>query len=354
MMSLHHAAVDGISALRILQSTARAYAAVADPLPEVDPPSVRDPAAWGQDSGIQATIRRTGGVIGELRHVLSRSTRLAAEGDPQPGYGFVHLALAADQTRWLIGSSRSSAATVNDLLLAALHLAIDEWKEAQGIPAGRIGIMMPVNLRPKQWWYEVAGNYSFMVPVGTRPQDRTGACRTITAVARRTRQVKDGDRAAAMAAAIRRLQDFPARAKLALAALANSDLLAPTALLSNLGVIDEPIRFGAEAGDVTHLWFSPPAKMPYGLAIGTVTYCSRLHISLRYRHPLFSADAARSFRRYLRRGPEGVERRRARLRGRHQAQAGSYAGMESQTWGAQCAVSEDAFRGGRSRQHSPA
>jgi NRPS condensation-like uncharacterized protein len=214
--------------------------------------------------------------------------------------------------------------------------------------------MMPVNLRPKQWWYEVAGNYSFMVPVGTRPQDRTGACRTITAVARRTRQVKDGHRAAAMAAAIRRLQDFPARAKLALAALANSDLLAPTALLSNLGVIDEPIRFGAEAGDVTHLWFSPPAKMPYGLAIGTVTYCRRLHISLRYRHPLFSADAARSFRRYLRRGPEGVERRRARLRGRHQAQAGSYAGMESQTWGAQCAVGEDAFRGGRSRQHSPA
>ncbi len=73
------------------------------------------------------------------------------------------------------------------------------------------------------------------------------------------------------------------------------DLLAPTSLLSNLGVIDEPIRFGAEAGDVTHLWFSPPAKMPYGLAIGTVTYCSRLHISLRYRHPLFSGDAARSF-----------------------------------------------------------
>jgi NRPS condensation-like uncharacterized protein len=119
MTSLHHTAVDGISALRILQSTARAYAAVADPLPEVDPRSVRDPAAWGQDSGIQATIRRAGGVIGELRHVLSRSTRLAAEGDPQRGYAFVHLALAADQTRWLIGSSRSSAATVNDLLLAA-------------------------------------------------------------------------------------------------------------------------------------------------------------------------------------------------------------------------------------------
>lgn len=85
------------------------------------------------------------------------------------------------------------------------------------------------------------------------------------------------------------------RAKLALAALANSDLLAPSALLSNLGVIDEPIRFGAEAGDVTHLWFSPPARMPYGLAIGTVTYRSRLHISLRYRHLPFSGDAARSF-----------------------------------------------------------
>ena len=84
--SLHHAAVGGIGALRILQSTARAYAGVADPLPEVDPRSVRDPAAWGQDSGIQATIRRAGGAIGELRHALSRSTRLGTGGaTPSPG-----------------------------------------------------------------------------------------------------------------------------------------------------------------------------------------------------------------------------------------------------------------------------
>lgn len=31
----------------------------------------------------------------------------------------------------------------------------------------------------------------------------------------------------------------------------------------------------------------------------------------------------------------------------------SYAGRESQTWGAQRAVGEDAFRGGRRRQHPP-
>jgi hypothetical protein len=99
MISLHHAAVDGISALRILQSTAWAYAAVADPFSEVDTCSVRDPAAWGQDSGIQPTIRRAGGVIGELRHVLSRSTRLAAEGDPQRGYAFAHLAPEARPPR---------------------------------------------------------------------------------------------------------------------------------------------------------------------------------------------------------------------------------------------------------------
>ena len=32
-----------------------------------------------------------------------------------------------------------------------------------------------------------------------------------------------------------------------------------------------------------------------------------------------------------------------RARGRHQAQAGSYAGMESQTWGAQCLLTKMLF-----------
>jgi hypothetical protein len=76
--------------------------------------------------------------------------------------------------------------------------------------------------------------------------------------------------------------------------------------------------------------------MPYGLAIGTVTYGSRLHISLRYRHPLFSGDAARSFAGTYVEALKAVSAAAPGCADAIKRRQGSYAGMESQTWGAQC------------------
>jgi hypothetical protein len=131
-----------------------------------------------------------------------------------------------------------------------------------------------------------------MVPVSTRPQDRT-RCLPHDHSGRPADQT--GQRRAQSCGQCGRHPAAPGLPCPGQARPGSADLLAPTALLSNIGVINEPIRFGAEAGDVSHLWFSPQAKMPYGRAIGAITYRSRLHISLWYRHPLFSADAARSF-----------------------------------------------------------
>jgi NRPS condensation-like uncharacterized protein len=66
-------------------------------------------------------------------------------------------------------------------------------------------------------------------------------------------------------------------------------------MLSNLGQISEPLDFGPEAGETTEVWFSPPARMPLGLAIGTVTAAGRLHLAIRYRHRLFGSEAAQRF-----------------------------------------------------------
>lgn len=68
-----------------------------------------------------------------------------------------------------------------------------------------------------------------------------------------------------------------------------------SALLSNIGVLDEPPSFGPDAGETTEMWFSAPARMPLGLSIGTVTIAGCLHIALRYRHPQFDQDAVRRF-----------------------------------------------------------
>src|SRR6266568_3055278 len=68
-----------------------------------------------------------------------------------------------------------------------------------------------------------------------------------------------------------------------------------TAVLSNLGRLGEPLSFGADAGDAAEVWFSPPARMPVGLALGAVTIGRWLHLSFRYRHPLFGPGAAARF-----------------------------------------------------------
>ena len=49
------------------------------------------------------------------------------------------------------------------------------------------------------------------------------------------------------------------------------------------------------------VWFSPPTRMPMGLAVGSVTAEGRLHLVFRYRHPLFGpAEVAAFADRYVR------------------------------------------------------
>ncbi|MEA2844534.1 MAG: hypothetical protein QOJ69_2205, partial [Actinomycetota bacterium] len=75
----------------------------------------------------------------------------------------------------------------------------------------------------------------------------------------------------------------------------SGDRLVDTALLSNLGKIDEPPSFGPDVGDTTEMWFSAPCRMPLGLSIGTVTTAGRMHVAYRYRHPQFDAEGVARF-----------------------------------------------------------
>ncbi|HEX8823940.1 MAG TPA: hypothetical protein VF794_28735, partial [Archangium sp.] len=67
-----------------------------------------------------------------------------------------------------------------------------------------------------------------------------------------------------------------------------------TAVLSNLGELREPFSFGAGA-EATELWWSPPGRMPMGLAVGVVSHRGTLHLVVRHRHTLMDVRAAHSF-----------------------------------------------------------
>ena len=292
MLNVHHAAGDGIAALRLLRSISRAYAGIPDRTPSTSPEEVRIPAPHGR----WARLRALGG---ELRHTLPRSVHLMPSGgQDRPGYGLHHRALDAAQTTALTARP-DQRTTVNDLLLAALHVTLDVWNSERGIAAGRLSVLMPVNLRPESGWYEVFGNFSFMVPVVTCPEDRDDPISVLNTIRHRTRRIKDERAPAAAARLLDVLQHLPPAVKQGITRLAASERVIPTAILSNLGRLHGDLGFGSELR-ADEVWFSPPARMPMGLAIGAVTASARLHLAFRYRYPLFSPVQIADFaERYL-------------------------------------------------------
>lgn len=292
MLNVHHAAGDGIAALGLLRSIARAYAGRPDPVPPTSPEQVEIPAPSGRCNQLRA-------LVGELRQAAPRSVHLVSSGgEDRPGYGLHHVVLDTAQTAALAAKA-AAGTTVNDLLLAGLHRALDSWNAEHGGAPGRLSVLMPVNLRPRSRWYEVFGNFTFMVPVVSRPEDRRDAAATVETIRRRTRRIKDGRTPAAVVRFLDVLQRLPLPAKRSIARLAASERVMPTAILSNLGRLDEGLNFGPELRAL-EVWFSPPTRMPMGLAVGAVTAAGRLHLVFRYRHPLIGpADVARFADRYV-------------------------------------------------------
>lgn len=292
MLNLHHAAGDGIAALGLLRCIACAYTGERNPMPAVSPQDVEIPAPTGRWAQFRA-------VMGELRQAGHRAVHLVPTGGTdRAGYGLYHLVLDAAHTAAL-STPAAAGTTVNDLLLAGLHMALNSWHVEHGGAAGRLSVLMPINLRPKSGWYEGFGNATFMVPVATRPEDRSDPTATVTAIRRRTRRIKDERTPAAVVRLLDVLQHLPLPTKRNIARLVTCERVMPTAILSNLGRLDEGLHFGPGLR-AREVWFSPPTRMPMGLAIGSVTAEGRLHLVFRYRHPLFGpAEVAAFADRYV-------------------------------------------------------
>ncbi|HEV3401988.1 MAG TPA: hypothetical protein VG078_09240, partial [Acidimicrobiales bacterium] len=213
------------------------------------------------------------------------------------GYA-LHLAgVDAARTRALKARA-ANGTTVNDLLVAALHLTVARWNAEHGSPARRVSVLVPVNLRPRRRWREGFANVTFMLPVATLPRHRRSAAAAADAVRRRTRTIKEERLPAAVAEALDRLGILPLAARRRIARQAAHGQRVPTTLLSNLGRLEHDLDFGPDAGFPAHVWFSPPARMPLGLAVGALTVDEELHLAFRVRHPLLGDEALARFTAY--------------------------------------------------------
>ena len=311
ILNAHHAALDGISCLELLRGIARHYDATtssAGPAAPAAPAAFaasaasgsaasRSPAAPVPASAAPADGAAPASPRARARGLLPRpAARIAAEvTSGRDGYGFE--LITCERVPRMPDAGPGPRATVNDLLIAALIVAIGRWNAAHGRPPGRIRITMPVNARaPGQ--AGAAGNLSRLTSVTAQPPGRGGdvrpvaadvAAQTVAAKNRPGPQVDPLSRALAAAwcpAAVK-------RRLLRLALRTAGPLICDTSLVTNLGIVADPLRFGP--APATSMWFSTSAHMPRGLSVGAITLAGRLHLCLRYRHALFSAPAAARF-----------------------------------------------------------
>lgn len=301
MLNVNHAAFDGFGCLRVLCSTARAYTGTDDPLPDIDLTTARQVQSNLATEDLRTRARRLAGLARKLRDLALTPARIASEqSSDQSGYGFHHTSLSAEQTKTL--SSQVHHGTVNDVLVAALHLAIAGWNSDHGVATGRISVILPVNFRPREWRAEMAVNHVLMTWVTTTATDRQSPKATMEAVAAQTENIKKTGAGTTLVEVLALSPRLPLWAKQSLSPLLQltGSRLVDTALLSNLGQLDSAPSFGPDAGETIEAWFSAPARMPCGLSLGVITIAECMHLVFRYRYPLFGPDAADRFaNRYL-------------------------------------------------------
>jgi NRPS condensation-like uncharacterized protein len=296
VLNLHHAAGDGLSALRLLGSIARAYGGEEDPLPDVDPLAVRDVLAMSSAGSLTERLARARAGLDYLARGLTVPARIAPHGaEARPGYSFALTAFEPDEVARIAGL-RTDGATVNDVLLAGLAVAIRRWNERLEAEGDSVYLMMPINLRPPEWRFDVVGNYASYVSIRLSTREQATLPDAIRAAAARTRAIKDGGVAGLIVELFAPPTLLPSALKQRMQDLIplTGNLAVDTSVLSNLGRIESVPRLG-EAGAVRELWFSPPGRMPLGASFGAATLEGRLFLALRYRPALFGPQAAREF-----------------------------------------------------------
>jgi NRPS condensation-like uncharacterized protein len=288
MLNLHHAAGDGLGAARLMASILRAYEGEEDPFPPIDPLEVRDIGALVGGVSLADRLRRGRALVEHVSRFATAPTRIAPDGgNPDlAAYGFELMSLDADA----VVAKRSGNATVNDVLLGALGVAIRTWNERHEASVDRMALMMPVNLRPGEWRNDVIGNFASYVTVHLAADELDDLGQAIEATAERTKRIKQDGVAGLIVDLLEFPTVLPSAVKRRLQDLIplTGNRVVDTAVLSNLGRLD------AIPG-VRSVWFSPPGRMPLGASIGVATLGGELFVTLRYRHALFDSRAAADF-----------------------------------------------------------
>ncbi len=303
MLNVNHAAGDGMATFRLMTSIVRQYAGEADPVPDLDPLAARDLKNLVGSRNTAERIRRIGMFLDFLWQARKEPVRIKPKGvsvrdpDKAPGYGFHLMKLSQKESRQIM-ARRVKPATINDMLLAGLIRTIRLWNDNEGGRKGRISVMMPMNLRPQEWWFEVFSNIVSMVMVSLEGDEQTGdLAQMMTRINEQTAQLKEAGATGVLVDMLEVPLNLPSILKKRLNDVAPTFLgrnYVDSTVLSNLGRLASPPNFG-DAGHVVECYFTPPCHMPLGASVGAATIGDVMHLTLRYRNAQFSPEAAQEF-----------------------------------------------------------
>lgn len=298
-LKMSQVVTDAAGAYRFLLSMMRIHAGVDDTLPaDIDVVKARH---LGQEFGARSMpdrLRRARRLLGYLVRSVQLPARIAPHfAEDKSGISFVSHTFSAAETDAL-EKLRLGGATLNDVLVALAHLAIDRWNRQRDAAAGRITLMNVMNFRPIGWRQEGVGNFSLWVNVATQASHRRSYENTLAVVTGQSQKYKSEEAAGLLVDLLGLVQLLPGAARKSLANLMplTGNFVVDTAVLCNLGrVADLPDPAG-RAGRITAIRFSPPTRIPMGVAFGVVTLRGELTLTFRYRRAQFDRFAAEAFR----------------------------------------------------------
>ena len=301
LICANHVAVDGVGGARFARSLCRAYRGedLADPVALT---TARDAVDDASSAGPTIGLGLLGDALDYIANAVESPTRVAGDGGVDTaGWLFEQRRLGDGLTAQMM-QERPEGSSVNDTMLAALHRCVDTWNRNHGEMARKISVMMPLNLRPRKWFYDVVGMFTAFDSITTRQRDRQDPRTTLQTVVDQTRRIKDRDRATVPHEALKLVPPgTPVGLKQRFPELLNGPgrRLVDTAVLSNLGRIPDPLP-GFAPDDDPSLWFSPPSITPSPVGIGVGTVDGTVHVTGRYHRNRFDTDAAAAFTdRYL-------------------------------------------------------
>lgn len=306
LISLDHTAVDGAGSLQFTWALTQAYRGEE---PSAAPVSFEESRSWLDDlepasvfdgldfidDGISVFDR----VARQLTNTVDEPARIApdrAPGDPDWGWRFTRRELDETLTSRVV-DDRPPDVSVNDVFLAGQHLAIEQWNDDHGDRAGKISTMMPINLRPPEHFYDVAGMYSLFESVHTRRKHRRDPLCAAREIADQTAELKQRDRAAALYKLVRMVPDtLPLALKREVPELLRGPghRIWDTVSLTNLGKI--PVMPSLAGPDGTErTWFTPPVWRGTPVGVAVATYGGTVTFNFRHRRAVLGEDAAERF-----------------------------------------------------------